>query len=129
MRPDADHAQHAPCVALRRAMGEEQILLATGAAAKQMNRLWFEAGGEQLAAIGFDQIKVQAGANGRVTGGTLREKQHGVFGAYGIAVVDLVKKVARVSELRLKVGEQVFAHCVTACADAGADGGNKIFRA
>jgi hypothetical protein len=52
--PDADDAHHAPGMALRAAMGEEQLPMAACAAAHQMNGPGLEAGGEQLAAVGFD---------------------------------------------------------------------------
>jgi hypothetical protein len=52
--PDADCAHHAPGMALRAAMGEEQLPMAACAAAHEMNGPGLEAGGEQLTAVGFD---------------------------------------------------------------------------
>jgi hypothetical protein len=54
VRSDADHAHHAPGMALGGAMGEEKFPLAACAAAYQMNCTGLEARCQQLAAVGFD---------------------------------------------------------------------------
>jgi hypothetical protein len=52
--PDADDAHHASGMALRASVGEKQLPMAARAATDQMNGPGLEAGGEQLAAVGFD---------------------------------------------------------------------------
>jgi dUTPase len=93
---NADDCHHASGVAVRSAMGEEEIGVALRAAAYDLNGFGAEAGGEKLAAIGFDEIDVKAGPNWRVAGRALSEKKHGVFLAHGVSVVDLAKELARV---------------------------------
>ena len=61
---NADDCHHAPGVAVRSAMGEEEIGVALRAAADDLNGLGLKAGREKLAAIGFDEIDVKAGADG-----------------------------------------------------------------
>ncbi len=68
---DADDGHHAAGVALRGAMREEEIPLAYGAATYNLNGSRRNAGVEQLAAVGFDEIGVQAGADGRMARRTL----------------------------------------------------------
>jgi len=75
-------------------MGEEQLRPAACAAAHEMNCPRLEAGSEQLAAVGFGEIEVQAGADIRVAGRPLRQKQHRVARANGVGVVDLAEEFA-----------------------------------
>ena len=83
-------------------MRKEQVALATRASPNYLNGASRNASSEQLATVGFNQVKVQAGANGRVAGCALRKKQHGVLRPHRIGVVDLAKKVGKVGELRLE---------------------------
>ena len=110
-------------------MGEEEIGVALRAAADDLNRLGAEAGGEKLAAIGFDEIDVKAGPYWRVAGRALGEKKHGEFAAHGIGIVNLAKEVMRIGKLRFEFGENLFTDGVTAEANAGADGGDQVLRA
>ena len=125
---DADDGEHAAGVALRGAMGEEELALATGASTDLLNGTGFEACCQKLPAIGFKQIKVQAGADGRVAGRALGQEEHGVFGVDGVGVIDLVEEIVEVRELGLEGGEDLFADGVATGADAGADGGDQVFR-
>ncbi len=52
-------------------MREEEIVLALRAATDNLNGSRRKAAVEQLAAVGFDEIGVQAGAEGRVAGRAL----------------------------------------------------------
>ena len=61
---NADHCHHAPCLAVRSAMGEEEIGVALRAAADDLDGCWSETGGEKLAAVGFNEIDVKAGTDG-----------------------------------------------------------------
>jgi hypothetical protein len=72
-------------------MREEQIPMATGASAGYMDRSGLEACGQQLAAIGFDQIQMQAGADVGMAGSALGQEQHGIFGSHRIGRVDIVE--------------------------------------
>ena len=110
-------------------MGEEEIVVALRAAADDLNGLGAEAGREKLAAIGFDEIDVKAGPDGRMAGCALSEKKHWVFLADGVRVVDLAEQVMCVEELRFEFGEDLFTDGVTAEADAWTDGSDKILRA
>ena len=50
-----------------------------------------EAGGEKLAAVGFNEIDVKAGADGRMAGRALGEKEHGIFLAHGIGIENFLE--------------------------------------
>jgi len=65
-----------PC-ARGRAMREEQFPLALRASAHHLNRSRAQAAVQQLPPVGFDQIHVQAGPNGRMARRALRQEQHG----------------------------------------------------
>ena len=99
---DADHRHHAPGVPVGGAMREEQLPLALRAAAHHLNRSRGKPAGEQLAAVGFDQIHVQAGPDGRVARRALRQKEHGIFGFDGVGGEDLAEEFARVRKLRFE---------------------------
>ena len=49
-------------------MREEEIGVALRAAADDLDRFWSETGGEKLAAVGFNEIDVKAGPDGRMAG-------------------------------------------------------------
>ena len=125
---NADDGHHAAGVAVRGAMGEEEIGMALSAAADNLNGIGLEPGGEKLAAVGFNEIDVKAGTDGRVAGRALREKEHGVFLADGIGVEDLFEQFARVRELGFEFRQNFFTDGVTTKADAGTDGGDQVFR-
>ena len=72
-------------------MREEKIGVALRAATDDLNGFGLESGGEKLAAVGFNQIDVKAGTDGRVAGRALGEKEHGIFLAHRIGVEDLVE--------------------------------------
>ena len=107
---------------------KKKLGLAVGAAGNDFDGARLEAGGEQLAAVGLNQVQVQAGADGGVAGGALGEKEHGIFHAHGVGIVDLAEEFAGIGKLGVEAGEHLFAHGVAAGADAGSDGGNQIFR-
>ena len=69
---DADDGHHAAGAALRAAMREEEIGLALRAPGDNPNGSRREAAVEKLAAVGLNEIGVQAGAQGRVARRALR---------------------------------------------------------
>ena len=103
--------------------------MAVGASADDLNGPGFESGGEELTAIGFDEVQMQGRADWGVTGGALGEEEHGVLVAHLVSRVDLVEEFATVGELGFEFREDFLADGVAAGADAGADGGNEILRA
>jgi hypothetical protein len=97
-----DHCHHAARVPLRRAMRKEQFPLALRASAHNLNRSRAQAAVQQLPPVGFNQIHVQAGPDGRMAGGALRQKQHGVPRFDGVGRKDLVEKLTRIRKLRFE---------------------------
>ena len=105
-----DDAHHATGMAVGGAVGEEQVGHAVGASAGALNGLRFEAGGEQLAAVGFDQVNMQGGV-----------------GIAGDAPGNLMEEIAAVGEMGIEAGEDFFAYGVATGTDSGADGGDQVF--
>ena len=72
-------------------MRKEEVGLAVGASADDLDGAGFEPSGEELAAIGFNEVKMQGGAKGGMAGSALGEEEHGVLVAHLIRGVDLTK--------------------------------------
>ena len=125
---DADDGEHSACKAMFGAVGEVAIGLATGAVAEDVDGLRAESGVEELAAVGLEEIQMEAGADGAVAGGALGEEEERIFFADGVRVVDLAEEFRRVGELGGEFGADFFSDGVAALRDAGADGGDEIFR-
>ena len=102
---------------------------AGGALADDRDLRGIEAGIEELAAVGFDEVEVNLRADVGVAGSARGEEEQRIFVADGIGVVDLGEERGRVGELALKVETHLLADGITAGADAGADGGDEVFGA
>ena len=109
-------------------MGKEQVRPAVGAAAYDADCFRFQPRSEQLAAVGFRQVQVQAGTDGRMARRTLGEKQHRVLCPHRVGVVDLAEQFPAIRELRLEARQHLFADSVAACPDPRTDSGNQVLR-
>ncbi len=81
---------------------------------------------QQLAPVGLHQVQVQAPVQSANARRALRQEKHGVFVAHHVRRIDLVKKLARILELRFELRKHLFADRIAAGADARANGGNQI---
>jgi len=126
---DADDGHHAAGAAVLGTVGEEAIGVAAGAGASRKDAARAEAGVDQLATVGFDQVEVQAHHGRRVAGRALIQEEHRVFEADGIGIVDLGEKVARICELGFEGGLNFFTDDIAAGANSRADSSNEILGA
>jgi len=108
----------------------EKFLGIAGRAIRQCGNLpGRHAGVEQLAAVGFLQVKMLFDAQVAVSGSTLVHEQHRVFHLYGVGILDFMKQVRGVGELGFKLGGKFVAHFITTFLDAGANRGVYVLRA
>ena len=88
---DADDGEAAPGEAMVGAMRKVSIGAAAGAVALNKDVFRTEAGIEQLAAIGFNEVEMKTGTKIAVAGRTRGEKQHRIFFFDRVRVEDLRK--------------------------------------
>jgi hypothetical protein len=120
---EADDGEVAAGLGALFAVTEEEIGLAGGTEIADENVLGGEAGGEELGAIGFFQVEEDVFGRGLVAWGHHVEPLDGIG---FVAGAEFVEPIGGIGELGVELGGNFGADLVTAAADRGADGGEKV---
>jgi len=107
------------------AVGEEEVGVARGAEVDGVDVLGAEAGGLELGAVGFAEIKEDAFGRGLVAGGHHVEPLDGVG---LVAGAEFVEVGGGVGELGEELGGDISADLIAAWTDAGTDGDQEVAR-
>jgi hypothetical protein len=126
---NSNDRHHASGLAFFGAVGEELVGMAVGAERRGVDVLLEDTGGEQLLAVGFDQIQKNLDWKFAVSGSARGEEEQRIFFADRVGFLHFVKQAGGVGELRFEFGANVFSDRVAAVVDAGADGGFEVARA
>ena len=122
-RADADDGHEAAARGAFLAVAEEEIAAAGGAEIADEDVLGAEAGAEELCAIGFAEVEQD------VFGWGLVARRHPVQPLDRIGLIagaELIEPFGSIGKLGLKLDGNLRADFVTAAADGGADGSEKI---
>ncbi len=128
-RADPHHCQHASRFAMLCAMREKLARTARGTVFERRDVCFRHSHGQQLAAIGFTQIKMQLDTWISMARRSLVHEQHGIAFAHGVRFLHAVKEVGGVIELRVKRLFHFFTNFKAATLDSRADRSVYIFRA
>ena len=109
-------------------MRKEFSRLADGAVLERGNVCLRHACGQQLAAIGFTQVKMHLNTRIAVAGRALVHEQHGIALTHGVRLLHMVKKFSGVSKLRMKSVFHFLANFQRALLDSRPNRGMNIFR-
>src|SRR5437868_4786098 len=109
LRPDAYHADLPSRRTSRHAIGEEEVLPASGTHRHRANVLFFYSGSQQLPAVRLDNVQVQLVSAVAVARSTGIHKQQRILLAHLVTVLHLVEQFGRVGELAGELVSKVVA--------------------